>query len=902
MRYAIPGPVAREPGATLVGVSTQWPLTARSGSIERLGRSFTEHAVGGVVLTGPAGVGKTRLGEELLALAGKRPSARAVGHTATQSIPLGALAHLLPVELAREVGLGDDDRATLFHQARAAIADRAAQQRLLLLVDDIDQLDDTSLALLLPLTLQRTIFLVATIRSGRPLPSVVESLVKDGHVSVEEVLPLGHDDIVTLLHRVLDGPVETASCERLAEVSEGNLQVLHEVVRLAQTRGSLRIEGGAWRLTEVPVPRALDELVRSRIGDVDSEQRRVLDLLAVAGSLLVDDLVALSAESTVEQLEAQQTIRVTAAPTPVAALAHPMYGEVLRSEFGVLEERALKRDLADRFDQRRATAPEDLSRLAAWRLDSGGDVECAVLLTAGRLSLMGRDSASAVRFAQAAAERGAPHDASRILVEAAVLRSDRAAAEAAVASVWDDTGLADSHRAHLSRRLALARFAAGDLAGALAITEQAAAVVTEPHAVAAVQAQRAQLLGTAGRPYETLRVLDEGGSDLDDDPRVRVQRCNARSIACASVGRFQEALDAARDGALAQSQLPEWLARRGMASHLVNEAHAFGYSGRFEEARRLVEPALAAAVDAGALPAQLWFHIVLGEVWRDSGYGRRALHHFREAVALAEPAQQQASLVWSWVGVAQGHLLLGEVEPAGRALHEADAVDSPLATSWTTRERTRAWLLAARGDLSAARRLVTEVADASAHDGMLGFESSARHDMVRFGDADAVVDRLTDLVAVIEGPWVQALHAHAVAVAADDASMLAGALERFEAIDSVTHAAEVAVELAELHRRQGDPRAATAAEQRARALIERSGGARTPGLQRGVATVPLTAREHEVALLATGGLTSHEIANRLVLSTRTVDTHLARVYRKLGITGREQLDGALAAFAASPSA
>ena len=45
---------------------------------------------------------------------------------------------------------------------------------------------------------------------------------------------------------------------------------------------------------------------------------------------------------------------------------------------------------------------------------------------------------------------------------------------------------------------------------------------------------------------------------------------------------------AARAGASAQAALPEWLARRGMAAHLVNEAHAFGYSGRFDEARALV--------------------------------------------------------------------------------------------------------------------------------------------------------------------------------------------------------------------------------------------------------------------------------------------------------------------------
>jgi DNA-binding NarL/FixJ family response regulator len=875
-------------------VSARWPLTARAGCIERLARAYTERVSGGVVLTGPAGVGKTRIGEELLVLSGSRPRARAVGHTATQSIPLGAFAHLLPAEMARDIGLGDDDRVALFHQARVALSELAGGERLLLLVDDIDQLDDTSLALLVPLTLQRTLFLVATVRAGRPLPAVVETLVKDGHLGVEEILPLAHDEVVTLLHRVLDGPVETASCERLAEVSAGNLQVLHEVVGLAQQRGVLRVDSGAWRLAEVPVPRALDELVRSRVEGVDAPRRRALDLLAIAGNLPLDDLVALAGNMVVERLDAEQTIRVTlAGTTPVVSLAHPMYGEVLRGQLGVLEERSRKRELADAFERRRASAPEDLSRMAAWRLDSGGHVDAPVLLTAARLSLMGRDAGSAIRFATAAAEAGAAHDASRVLIEAAVLRSDPARIEAAAAAVWDDDDLPDAHRAHLSRRVALARFALGDDDGALAIITDAAQRVCDAPAVAAVHAARAEILATMGRPHDTLDVLDASAGVGDDDPRVQVQRNAARSIAATSLGRYQEAAEAARAGAAAQGKLPEWLARRGMATHLVNEAHALGYAGHFAAARALVEPALAAAVDAGSLAAQLWFHVVLGEVWRDAGYGRRALSHFERAVALAEPAHQRASLVWSWVGIAQGRLLLGEADAAAFALAEADAVDSPLATSTTTRDRTRAWLLAARGDLTAARTLVTRVADAAAADGMLGFETSARHDLVRFGAPHEAVDRLAELAQVVEGPWIAALSAHASASVADDPAVLEAAVDGFEEMDTVTYAAEAAAELAAMHRRHGDPRAANAAERRAQLLAERAGGARTPALSRGSALVPLTTREHEVALLAAQGLTSGDIAHRLVLSTRTVDTHLARVYRKLGIGGRDELATAL---------
>ena len=78
--------------------------------------------------------------------------------------------------------------------------------------------------------------------------------------------------------------------------------------------------------------------------------------------------------------------------------------------------------------------------------------------------------------------------------------------------------------------------------------------------------------------------------------------------------------------------------------------------------------------------------------------------------------------------------------------------------------------------------------------------------------------------------------------------------------------------------------------QRSAELADRAGGAAHARHWRVAAGVePLTAREREVALLAAGGRSSREIAEHLGLSTRTVDTHLARVYRKLGITGRSDL-------------
>ncbi|NLA66098.1 MAG: helix-turn-helix transcriptional regulator, partial [Leucobacter sp.] len=51
----------------------------------------------------------------------------------------------------------------------------------------------------------------------------------------------------------------------------------------------------------------------------------------------------------------------------------------------------------------------------------------------------------------------------------------------------------------------------------------------------------------------------------------------------------------------------------------------------------------------------------------------------------------------------------------------------------------------------------------------------------------------------------------------------------------------------------------------------------------------LTGREREIALFTSLGHSSKYIADRLHLSARTIETHLAHVYAKLGVDGREGL-------------
>ncbi|GAA1705815.1 hypothetical protein GCM10009765_64050 [Fodinicola feengrottensis] len=59
-------------------------------------------------------------------------------------------------------------------------------------------------------------------------------------------------------------------------------------------------------------------------------------------------------------------------------------------------------------------------------------------------------------------------------------------------------------------------------------------------------------------------------------------------------------------------------------------------------------------------------------------------------------------------------------------------------------------------------------------------------------------------------------------------------------------------------------------------------------------TEPLTAREDEIARLVGIGLTNQQIADRLVVSVRTVTTHVSNIFRKLGVVSRAELAAHLA--------
>jgi DNA-binding CsgD family transcriptional regulator len=146
-------------------------------------------------------------------------------------------------------------------------------------------------------------------------------------------------------------------------------------------------------------------------------------------------------------------------------------------------------------------------------------------------------------------------------------------------------------------------------------------------------------------------------------------------------------------------------------------------------------------------------------------------------------------------------------------------------------------------------------------------------DAARYGAARQAAELLDGLPARSELSRVRAAGIRARATRRPAA--LAGAAREHLRLGLFGHAAELA-DLA------GNHEGATELVAEAQARLGRADRDGSP-------LARLTGREREVARLAAGGLTDREIADSLVVSVRTVESHLSSAYRKLGIRSRRAL-------------
>jgi DNA-binding NarL/FixJ family response regulator len=123
-----------------------------------------------------------------------------------------------------------------------------------------------------------------------------------------------------------------------------------------------------------------------------------------------------------------------------------------------------------------------------------------------------------------------------------------------------------------------------------------------------------------------------------------------------------------------------------------------------------------------------------------------------------------------------------------------------------------------------------------------------------------------------------------------DAHALDVSADAFATIGALWWAAEAGMEAAMAHQRSGNSAKGVASVERAQSFIDPADPVSTPAMRSANTLAShLTTREREVAHLAARGLADRAIAEKLELSVRTVETHLARAYSKLGVQGRTEL-------------
>ena len=254
-----------------------WPLVGRDVELAQVAESMDAHAAG-VLLAGPAGVGKTRLATEAAALARDRGWTTAVvrANRSAATIPFGAFAPLLPAVAASNA----EGQADALRAARDALIAESGECPLLLVVDDAQELDDASAALLALLTTAPSVFLVVTVRTADPqaplastAPAALTSLWKDELLTRIEVPGLSREAADELVAQVLGNPVDGVTAKTLWTTSGGNALFLRELVLGALDAGTLQESGGMWRLRGGLSPSTrLGEVVGLRLGAL--ERRR----------------------------------------------------------------------------------------------------------------------------------------------------------------------------------------------------------------------------------------------------------------------------------------------------------------------------------------------------------------------------------------------------------------------------------------------------------------------------------------------------------------------------------------------------------------------------------------------------------------------------------------------------
>lgn len=808
------------------------------------------------------------------------------------------------------------------------------------ILDDVHLADAASLealAYLLRNLSHTPLFLVAT---ARPSELADHRLARDVALGLEQdhlltrmtLTPLDRAALRDLSESVVDDrPVPDALIDWLSERSRGYplfaLGLLHAVVE----------EGADLSAPELrQLPESLQERVASRLSHLSKPALATLDLLAVFGRRVdIEDLMWLSARplerlgEILEELARAGLVAEHEDGTALSyAIAHPLIGEAVYTRIGAARRRALHCRVARSLleaDHLSAAAPH-FARSAR-----PGDPEAIDGLCQAVGQAEARESyREEVAILEALLELLPDGDPRWLdVLDAMALtpewlpdhRADVGTGTAIRALQRIDVALRDHpdrvKRATVHLRLAtLQAWGAGSLDDALGSERRALVLLDEARLDGPARLARVELAWihwARGELDEAVGQCRDVLADAEaaDDVAAVVWALQALGSALVAQGAFQESQDALRRSiVLADDQGMSQAAVRGQVLLSVILQRA----GELEAAT----VALGRAADGGsAVYVGTIFHEVAANLAWLRGDLSAVLRATRELTA-RYPGGLSRRRVWVLAVAARAAAEMGRPGEARDLLARAETVYGGNAFShfsqqctWAagaldwirrdTREAVAQLQHVARelehSNLPTCCHVLADLCEVSASAGQIAAAAHAAERLDAFAtrlatdaaEGMAALGNAWHLLAVRENEEAAGAAERAVRLLdATGHALLAGSAcevrgrallssDRRRACDLLEQAAEAFDGCGATWRRDRVRRLLTGFGHRGRRAAARTGPA------------ALTTREREVVDLAAGGYTAREIAARLFIGKRTVETHIANAYAKLGVANRREL-------------
>jgi DNA-binding CsgD family transcriptional regulator len=917
----------------MVGVTVHPPprLFGRTRELDILRRLIANARNGQsavLVVRGEPGIGKTELLRHLVAEASGFEVARVAGVESEMELPFAGLHQLCAPMLGRLGSLAEPQRRGLrvafglasgespdrFLVALATLslmAEAAEEQPILCVVDDAQWLDQASaqvLGFVGRRLLAEPVALVFAVRTPAPGDPSADSLA-----GLPELQLGGLDEqsAQALLATVISGPLDENVRARILEETHGHPLALLELYR---GRSPADLAGGFALPDAGDLPRRIEDQYAARLGELPAEVQRLV-LLAAADP--VGDPALIFRAARVLGLDTGVVNRATAADLlefgANVRFRHPLVRSAAYRAAGADDRRAVHAALAA------VTDPLADPDRRAWHLAHA---------TAGPDETVAEELISS---ASRAMSRGG--------VAAAAAFWERAVA------LTPDPG----ERASRALTAAEAKYAAGDFEAAQTLLVTAEVGSHGELGEARVQRMRAQVAFALRRGGDAPPLMLRAAQRLESlDAELARQTYLEALVAAIYAGRLAHGQDARQVARAARSAT---LRPSGSAPHSRLLIH--GLAVRLADGYAAAAPTLKEALRRyRAQPEELdWlsvsYNMVAMDMWDDEAW-------FELAASQVRLARANGTLSWlpfTLDYLAELHVQAGELSKAAPLLMERERVDPG------TREATLPYvplLLAAwRGDAPGAADLAEEMTRGASDRGegsALTYTDYARavlhNGLGNYGMAAEAAHGACVVDEIVISPWALYELVEAAArseqheracTAADQLSQVAvasgsswarGAAARSRALVSGGHNAEeayreaieqlgrtrMAAHLARARlvygewlrreKRRSDARdqlrsafdafaamgIGAFAERARRELLatgekvrKRSDDTRTD----------LTPQEEEIAQLARDGRTNQEIAAQLFIGRRTVEWHLHKVFAKLDISSRLELDQAL---------